>query len=104
MKVTIYAIIFVYFRKLRTTDHGQLLLNLCFSLLGLYILFIAAIHSKGVSIICAVVAALLQYFVLVTFMIMAAEAVHLYIKFVIVLGWKIYHYVLKTAILSWGML
>ena len=94
--------ILCYFRKLRTSDHGQLLLNLCFALLGLYIVFIMAIHSRGVSILCPIVAALLQYFFLVSFMVMAAEAINLYINLVIVLGGKIEHYVLKAGIFCWG--
>ena len=94
--------ILCYFRKLRTTDHGQLLLNLCFALLGLYIVFIMAIHSAGVNILCALVAALLQYFFLVSFMVMAAEAINLYINLVIVLRGKIEHYVLKAAVICWG--
>ena len=81
---------------------GQLLLNLCFALMGLYITFIIAVHSKGIPGLCAVVGAVLQYFFLVTFMVMAAEAIHLYIKLVIVLGSKIQHYILKATILSWG--
>ena len=89
-------------RKLRTSDHGQLLLNLCFALIGLYITFIIAVQSKEVPDFCAVVGAVLQYFFLVTFMIMAAEAIHLYINLVIVLGSKIRHFVLKATILSWS--
>ena len=89
-------------RKLCTSDHGQLLLNLCFALMGLYIAFIIAVHSKGIPGLCAVAGAVLQYFFLVTFMVMAAEAIHLYIKLVIVLGSKIQHYILKATILSWG--
>ena len=89
-------------RKLRISDHGQLLLNLCFALIGLYITFIFAIHSQEVPGLCAVVGAILQYFFLVTFMVMAAEAIHLYMNLVIVLGWKIQHFLLKATVLSWG--
>ena len=48
------------------------------------------------------VAALLQYFFLVSFMAMAAEAFNLYMKLVVVLGSKISHYALKAAIICWG--
>ena len=89
-------------RKLRTSDHGQLLLNLCFALMGLYINFIIALHSPKVPGLCAVVGAVLQYFFLVTFMVMAAEAINLYMNLVIVLGGKIQHFVLKATVLSWG--
>ena len=89
-------------RKLRSSDHGQLLLNLCFALLGLYLTFIMAIHSPPVPGLCAAVGALLHYFFLVTFMVMAAEAIHLYIKLVVVLGTAIEHYILKATITCWG--
>ena len=48
------------------------------------------------------VAALLQYFFLVSFMAMAAEAINLYVKLVMVLGSRISYYVLKAAIVCWG--
>ena len=89
-------------RKLRLSDHGQLLLNLCFALLGLYFFFILAIHSTVVTELCMLVAALLQYFFLVSFMAMAAEAINLYMKLVVVLGSKISYYALKAAIVCWG--
>ena len=90
------------YRKLRTSDHGQLLLNLCFALMGLYITFIFAVHSRNVPGLCAVTGAVLQYFFLVTFMVMASEAINLYMNLVIVLGRKINRFVLKAIILSWS--
>ena len=89
-------------RKLRTSDHGQLLLNLCLALSGLYIAFIFAVHSQTVPGLCVLTAAVLQYFFLVTFMVMAAEAINLYMNLVIVLGKKIHHFVLKATVLSWS--
>ena len=52
--------------------------------------------------VCAVSAAVLQYFFLVTFMVMAAEAVNLYMKLVVVLGASIRHFVIKAAIVAWS--
>ncbi|XP_019853770.1 PREDICTED: adhesion G protein-coupled receptor L3-like [Amphimedon queenslandica] len=88
-------------KKLRSSDHGQLLLNLCFALLGLYLSFIVALHSKDTNIFCAFSGAVLQYFFLVTFIVTAAEAIDLYINLVIVLGHKIDHFVLKATLVSW---
>ena len=76
--------------------------NLCLALLGLYFFFILAIHSTAVTGFCMLVASLLQYFFLVSFMAMAVEAINLYIKLVVVLGSKISYYVLKAAIVCWG--
>ena len=97
-----YIYLKLFHRKLRLSDHGQLLLSLCCALLGLYIFFIFAIHSTAVTELCMLVAALLQYFFLVTFMAMAAEAINLYMKLVVVLGSKISRYSLKAAIVCWG--
>ncbi|XP_019850052.1 PREDICTED: hemicentin-1-like isoform X1 [Amphimedon queenslandica] len=88
-------------KKLRSSDHGQLLLNLCFALMGLYLSFIVALHSKNTNGFCAFSGAVLQYFFLVTFAIMAAEAINLYINLVIVLGRKIQSFALKVTIVSW---
>ena len=97
-----YCFWILFYRKLRQSDHGQLLLNLCFALLGLYFFFILAIHSTAVTELCMLVAALLQYFFLVSFMAMAVEAIDLYMKLVVVLGSKISYYTLKAAIICWG--
>ena len=95
-------ICFFYYRKLRTSENGQLLINLCLALIGLYVTFIFAIHSTPVIGLCAFVAAALQYFFLVSFMIMAAEAISLYMKLVVVLGRNIPHFVMKATLISWG--
>ena len=93
---------FFFNRKLRSSDHGQLLLNLCFALIGLYLSFIVALHSKTAGGFCAFSGAALQYFFLVSFAVMAAEAVNLYFNLVIVLGRKIHSFPLKVTVVSWG--
>ena len=95
---------YMLYRKLRLSDHGQLLLNLCFALLGLYIFFIFSIHSSSAPALCAIVSILLHYFMLVVFMVMAAEAINLYMKLVVVLGHSISHYVIKVTVICWGKL
>ena len=62
-------ILLFWYRKLHMLEYGQLLINLCFALMG-HKLF--AIHSRTMSGLCALAAALLQYFFLVTFMLMAS--------------------------------
>ena len=68
----------------------------------MYVVFICATHSTAVPALCAIVAVLLQYFFLVAFMLMAAEAINLYLKLVVVLGDKIEHFVLKAGVISWS--
>ena len=53
---------------------------------------------------CAVAGGLLHYFLLVSFFLMAAEAINLFVKLVIVLGIPAIiknRYVLKAALISW---
>ena len=94
-----------YDRKLRTSDHCQLLINLCLALTGLYIVFIFAVHSQSVPGLCALTAAVLQYFFLATFMVMAAEAINMYRSLVIiVLEKRIRHFknnhIIKERVLN----
>ena len=91
-------------RPLRSTDHGKLLLNLCFGLLGLYFSYILAIHGTAVPALCAIFAILLHYFFLATFVAMAVEAINLYMKLVVVLGSQISHYTLKAVLITWSEL
>ena len=94
---------FSFYRKLRCLDHGKLLVNLCIALIGMYVTFIMGVHSTGVPVLCAIVGAMLQYFFLATFMIMAAQAIDLYYKLVVVVvGGKINFYVLKATLLCWS--
>ena len=95
-------VIFIH-RKLHNSEASQLLMNLSFALLGLYITFILAVQgSRLTQAVCAVVGAFVHYFLLVVFFAMAAEAVDLFMKLVIVLGPKIQRFVVKTFIVSWS--
>ena len=92
----------IYSRRLRDSETGKLIINLCIALIGLYITFIAAVHSKDSIGMCSFVGAILHYFFLVTFLAMAIQAVDLYIKLVIVLGRRINYFVIKGVIVCWG--
>ena len=67
-------------------------------------MFIVSFYSTTVTTLCVISGALVQYFLLATFLIMAGESVNLYLKLVVVLGAKIERYVLKVAIVAWGKL
>ena len=75
---------------------------MCFALLGLYIAFIVAEFVTKVMPLCVLFSGLIQYFMLVTFMAMLAEAINLYMKLVVVLGNLISNYVVKAYIVCWG--
>lgn len=88
-------------RKLRSTTHGKLLLNLCFALLCVYLTLIFADVLHEYRIPCAVTAVCLHYFVLVMGLAMVAQAIILYLKLVKVFGSEPRYYPLKSAIVSW---
>ena len=92
-------------RKLRTSEAGQLLVNLSVALLGLYFLYILSLHAVGNKHVCAFVGGLLHYFMLASFLAMLAEAVNLYTKLVLVLGVPLIiqnKYVLKACLIVWS--
>lgn len=89
-------------RRLRSVNSGQLLINLCLGLLGLYIVFIPALYSTSVLPLCVVLSGLLHYFVLVSFLAMASEATVLYLELVKVFTSGQDTVVLKVIIITWG--
>jgi len=93
-----------HIRKLRSSEAGQLLIQLCFGFLGIYVMFIVAFYTTSVTALCVISGALVQYFLLATFLVMAGESINLYMKLVVVLGAKIESYVLKVAIVAWSKL
>ena len=67
----------------------------------LYIIFVAAAFAAPVPAVCGILAALLQYFMLVYLAWTAVEAFYLYMKLVQVLGTHIQKYVLKATLIAW---
>ena len=91
------------FRNLRKKEHEQILINLCFALMGMYLVFILGAHAAPIPVLCGISAALLQYFMLVFFSWTAVEAFFLYRKLVKVLGVReIRWLVLKIGLIVWG--
>ena len=96
---------FGFFRSLRKKEHEQILINLCFALMGMYLVFILGANAASSSVLCGISAGLLQYFMLVFFSWTAVEAFYLYRKLVKVLGVKeISWLVLKIGLIVWRML
>ena len=88
------------FRNLRKKEHEQILINLCFALMGMYLAFILGANAAPVPVLCGISAALLQYFMLVFFSWTAVEAFFLYRKVVKVLGVRQIP-VLKIGLVVW---
>ena len=81
----------------------QVLVNLSAAMLCSSIVFLVGVERTENIVGCKIVAALLHYFILVSFMWMLVEGLLQYLRFVKVLGTYIPHFLLKTAIPSWGM-
>ena len=90
-------------RKLRTSIHGQILINLSISLVGLYIFFLTGAYLTSIPVLCGISSALLHYFMLVFFGWTVAEAILLYVKLVVIWGTQRIEskFVLKAALATW---
>ena len=68
-------------------------------------MFIISLQAVRSEEFCAFVGGLLHYFMLVTFFLMGAEAINLYLKLVVVLGIPPIlknRYVLKATLIAWS--
>lgn len=89
-------------RKLRQGRAQQTLFNLALALLCSWLVFLAGIEQTHNYVGCLIVAVMLHYFILVSFMWMLMEAILQYLTFVKVLGTYITRFTLKTVLPSWG--
>ena len=99
---------FVNLRKLRTSDVGKMLLNLCFALLDLYVAFLISTSADSLATtetgrnVCGFFSALLHYFMLAYFFWTAAEALFLFFKLVKVLRGSMNTYVYVAMAICWS--
>ncbi|XP_072047497.1 adhesion G-protein coupled receptor G7-like [Amphiura filiformis] len=100
--LTITVTIFTLFRRLRTRPRN-ILIQLCVSLIALYLIFVVAIDHTCPRHACTVVAVLLHYFLLTTMAWMAVEARYLYIKLVRWYDPESDGFVIKSAVAAWGI-
>ena len=91
-------------RTLRAEAHNRILINLCLSLTLLYITFIISTIDGVIKIppLCGTVGALLHYFFLSTFFLMAADAALIYKKLVWVFKPDIPSYVAISGAIAWS--
>ncbi|XP_022088889.1 uncharacterized protein LOC110978300 isoform X3 [Acanthaster planci] len=101
--LTITVVIYLTIRKLRSGKSRQIFIHFCFSLLMLYIIFLAGVdNAKGSGGGCVFVAALLHYLTLTTMMWMAVEARNMYVSTVKVFPEDTPRYMLKASLIAWG--
>ena len=88
-------------RDLRKSEHTFLLVNFFLALIGLFLIFIAAVYSVLILALCAVVGFLFHYFFFVSLLAAGAEVLYLY--FALVGARWIRRYAIVTIIVSWGV-
>ncbi|XP_072051658.1 uncharacterized protein [Amphiura filiformis] len=89
-------------KSLRTKTPKKIVICLSFTLLCLYIVFVAGIDRTDSYIGCKLVAALLHYLTLSSVSWMGVEAVNLYLLLVKVYNSHVSHFMLKAYIAAWG--
>ncbi|XP_059165043.1 adhesion G-protein coupled receptor G2-like [Physella acuta] len=77
--------------------------NLSLALLMAWIVFLAGINQTSSHAGCIVVAVLLHYLILASFMWMLMEGILQYLLFVKVMNIYFHRYLLKTALPAWGL-
>ena len=99
----LYACDAFLFRRLRKELAAKILIQLCIALLCVLIVFIVGIERSRVGPIgCYIVAVLLHYFILATFLWMLIEAHFMYLAFVKVWSQHGAHELLKCSFIAWG--
>ncbi|VDI65017.1 G protein-coupled receptor 126 [Mytilus galloprovincialis] len=101
--LSLTIISYAFFRKLRRGRAQQTLFNLALSMLCSWVVFLTGIRQTHSFYGCIVVAVLLHYFILSSFMWMLMEAFLQYLTFVKVLGTYVTRYRLKTVLVAWGL-
>ncbi|XP_062998119.1 adhesion G-protein coupled receptor G4 [Elgaria multicarinata webbii] len=98
-------VVYLSIEKLRGDYPSRILINLCFALLMLNLTFLvnswlASFHNHD---LCIAVAVVLHYFLLAAFTWMGLEAIHMYYALIKVFNTYIPNYMIKFAIVGWGV-
>ena len=96
-----YIHTYIIYRKLRKRDVSKFHIQLSIALFCMLIVFVIGIDQTQVYGGCVTVSALLQYFTLVTWMWMAAEAVFMFQKLVIVFFQVTTRYIIAVSLVCW---
>ncbi|KAK3799732.1 hypothetical protein RRG08_056435, partial [Elysia crispata] len=101
--LTISILSFLCIKKLRQGRPQQTMFQLSVALLLSWVVFLAGVNRTSDHTGCVVVAALLHYLILASFMWMLMEAVVQFLLFVRVMNPHISYYMLKMGLPSWGV-
>ncbi|XP_017273593.1 adhesion G-protein coupled receptor G2 isoform X2 [Kryptolebias marmoratus] len=104
--LSITLLTYLAFEKLRKDVPSKILIELCFALLLLNLVFLVdawlALYPDAVGL-CISTAWFLHYFLLVSFTWMGLEAVHMYMAIVKVFNSYTSHYMLRFSVVGWGV-
>ncbi|CAH1784857.1 unnamed protein product [Owenia fusiformis] len=92
---------FIFFKKMRKARSQKVLFNLALALLCSNLVFLFGIEQTSNYIACLAIAALLHYFIMVTFAWMLVEGIVQYLNFVKVMGTYIPRFMRKTVFPCW---
>lgn len=90
------------FRRLRQEIAARIMLQLCFALFVVVVLFLTGLERTNQPNVCVAIGIAIHYFTLVAFMWMFMEAVFMYHAFVIVWPPREDNDVLKCSLAAWG--
>ncbi|XP_012944090.1 adhesion G-protein coupled receptor G4 [Aplysia californica] len=92
-------------RKLRRDNPSKILVNLCLALLFSNLVFLVGMqdYTFDSEIACKIVAVLLHYFLLSSLTWMAVEAFYMYLALVLVFKTYFTRFILKCALVGWGI-
>ncbi|XP_070182657.1 adhesion G-protein coupled receptor G6-like [Littorina saxatilis] len=100
--LSVTVISFIVIKKLHSSNSQQTLFNLALALLLSWVTFLAGFSRGHGHVSCVLVAALLHYLILVSFMWMVIEGILLFLQFKARVG-RFSRYMLKTALPAWGL-
>ncbi|XP_030844489.1 adhesion G-protein coupled receptor G2-like [Strongylocentrotus purpuratus] len=101
--LVITLVTYLSMKKLRSKQPQRILINLCFALLGLYLVFVIGIDRRYTTAGCVVVGFLIHFFLLSSMSWMLVEAINMYLLFVKVLAATVSHFMLKAALFAYGL-
>ncbi|KAK7091735.1 adhesion G-protein coupled receptor G2-like [Littorina saxatilis] len=101
--LSVTVISFIAIKKLHSSHPQQTLFNMALALLLAWVTFLAGFSRVHGHVSCVLVAALLHYLILVSFMWMVIEGILQYLLLVKVMVTKFSRYMLKTALPAWGL-
>ena len=94
--------VYSLYRRLRQKHPQQILINLCFALLGLYLVFVIGIDQPSWGNGCVTVAVLIHFFCMASIVWMGVEAFSMYLMFVKVMNTYTPNLLLKSCLVGWG--